>query len=232
MNNKNLILIVEDETEIADIISSYFIKSGFNTLHASNGILALDYHEKNIPSLVILDIRMPGMDGWVVLTEIRKRGDTPVIVLTANDEDSDKVAALRVGADDYVVKPFNLPELVARAEAILRRTKKTVIANEVPVIRNELIDIYPDEHRVVINSKGLDVGRELTTTEFKLLLCFMRQPRKVFSRHELMDLCLVESDALERTVDSHISKLRKKLENAGLSGVPESVRGFGYRLGV
>lgn len=231
MNKKPLILVVEDEAEIADILIAYLERDGYDTLYANNGVQGLDYQEKFSPSLIILDIRMPGLDGWAVLAEIRRRGETPVIMLTANDEDADKLSALRIGADDYVVKPFNPSEIVARTQAVLRRTNHAIVSNKEKTLESEFIKISPTEHSVFIKKSNEDIGYKLTTTEFKILMHLIKHPKKVFSRQELMESCLSESDALERTVDSHISKLRKKLENAGVVGVPESIRGFGYRLG-
>lgn len=231
MNKKPLILVIEDEAEIADILIAYLERDGFDTLYANNGVQGLEHHEKLSPSLIILDIRMPGLDGWAVLAEIRRRGDTPVIMLTANDKDADKLAALRIGADDYVVKPFNPSEIVARTQAVLRRTSRPLLSNKQKALESEFINVSPAEHSVFIKKSNEDIGYKLTTTEFKILMHLIKHPKKVFSRQELMEYCLSESDALERTVDSHISKLRKKLESAGVVGIPESIRGFGYRLG-
>ncbi|WP_380178077.1 response regulator [Kalamiella sp. sgz302252] len=231
MNNNSLILVAEDEADIADILIAYLRREGFSLLHAENGVVALALHEKHQPALVILDIRMPKLDGWQVLAELRRRGDTPVLMLTANDDDADKLAALRIGADDYVVKPFNPAEVVARAQAILRRAGQ---ANKFPpqgVAGNSRLAVFAEEHRIILRHSGENIAAGLTTTEFRLLTRMAQQPRKVFSRLELLEACLPEGETLERTVDSHISKLRKKLEKAGLSGLPESVRGFGYRLG-
>ena len=152
-------------------------------------------------------------------------------MVTALDQDIDKLMGLRLGADDYVIKPFNPSEVIARVEAVLRRTKvNTEVANTRP-IRTPCLTIYPDDFYVEITVTDEVVTPVLTTTEFKLLTYLARNPRKVCSREELLDACLPEGDSLDRTVDSHMSKLRKKLENAGLKGIPESIRGLGYRLG-
>ncbi len=117
-----LILIAEDEPEIADIVAAYLTRSGLRSVQATDGRQALELHERLKPDLVLLDVQMPCLDGWQVLTEIRRRGDTPVIMLTAMDQDIDKLMGLRIGADDYVVKPFNPAEVVARTQAVLRRS--------------------------------------------------------------------------------------------------------------
>ncbi|MEB7885470.1 response regulator [Serratia fonticola] len=231
MNSDFLILVVEDDPEIADIVCAYLQSDGFRTLHASDGIQALEIYADRAPALVILDIRLPGMDGWQVLAELRRRGNTPVLMLTANDNVVDKLSALRIGADDYVIKPFTPAEVVARTQAILRRTAAQSAPVQHGVLVSKRIKVYNEEFRVVSLETGLEITSGLTTTEFRLLAWLMRTPRKVFSRQELLENCLTEGETLERTVDSHISKLRRKLEDAGISGVPESVRGVGYRLG-
>lgn len=231
MKSDYLILIVEDDAEIAEIVCAYLQRDGFKTLHAHNGQQALEIYASDMPALVILDIRMPGMDGWQVLTELRRRGNTPVLMLTASDDVTDKLSALRLGADDYVIKPFTPAEVVARTHAILRRTAAAQPIDNKSVLVSSRLKVYSEEFRVVSPQTGQEIATSLTTTEFRLLAYMMRYPRKVFSRQEMLENCLSEGETLERTVDSHISKLRKKLEEAGITGVPESVRGVGYRLG-
>ena len=175
--------------------------------------------------------------GWVkdglydkVLSEIRARGDTPVIMLTALDQDLDKLMGLRMGADDYVVKPFNPAEVVARVQAVLRRSQaaKQTTAR---VLRVGPFQIDLESHEASLCRDDGQLVLDLTLTEFKLLASLMRAPKRVFSRAELLTHCLPEGDTQERTVDSHISKLRKKLEAHGIQGVPASVWGVGYRFG-
>ena len=231
MNEDILILVVEDDAEIADIVIAYLQRDGFRTQHSPDGQNALEMHVREEPALVILDIHMPGMNGWQVLAELRRRGNTPVLMLTANDDVSDKLSALRIGADDYVIKPFTPAEVVARVHAILRRTALQPLPAEPGVLVSARIKIFTEEFRMVVPQTGQELIAGLTTTEFRLLAWLMRYPRRVFSRQELLENCLAEGEALERTVDSHLSKLRRKLENIGITGVPESVRGVGYRLG-
>mgnify|MGYP003601007371 FL=1 len=173
---------------------------------------------------------MPQLDGWQVLSEIRARGDTPVIMLTALDQDLDKLMGLRMGADDYVVKPFNPAEVVARVQAVLRRTKAATPATA-RVLRVGPFQIDLESHEASIFRDDGQQRLDLTLTEFKLLASLMRAPKRVFSRAELLTHCLPEGDTQERTVDSHISKLRKKFEAHGIQGVPASVWGVGYRFG-
>ncbi|WKV51748.1 response regulator [Dickeya fangzhongdai] len=226
-----LVLIAEDEPEIADILRAYLTRSGLRTLHAADGRKALELHLSMKPDLVLLDVQMPQVDGWQVLAGIRHRGDTPVIMLTALDQDIDKLTGLRIGADDYVVKPFNPAEVVARVQAVLRRAGLRAERQPQRFLRTGIFQIDLENHEVVVEFNGVAQPLELTLTEFRLIAHMARAPRRVFSREELLVSCLPEGDSLERTVDSHISKLRKKLERLGLTGVPSSVRGVGYRLG-
>ncbi|MEJ5174209.1 response regulator [Erwinia sp. MYb416] len=220
---KNIkILLAEDEKDIADILFAYLQKESFTIIHAANGREALERYFEDRPDFVILDIKMPFIDGWQVLNDIRKDSDVPVMMLTALDADVDKIHALRVGADDYIVKPFNPAEVVARIHVILRR---------LPIYSSKNIDVDTVNHLVKIKNSGTEIGSRLTSTEFKILMHLIRYPKRVFTRRELLEHCLPEGEASERTVDSHISKLRKKIEQAGLPSVPESIRGFGYRLG-
>ncbi|HDR9585985.1 TPA: response regulator transcription factor [Burkholderia stabilis] len=224
-----LVLIAEDEPEIAEILIAYFARNGLRTVHAADGRRALELHLSLKPDLVLLDVQMPHVDGWKVLAEIRHRGDTPVIMLTALDQDIDKLTGLRIGADDYVVKPFNPAEVVARAQAVLRRSMAGSRQEE-RVLRAAPFEIDLERHEATVEAGGTRHTLVLTLTEFKLLAQLARAPRRVFSRGELMATCLPEGDALERTVDSHVSKLRKKLDDLGIAGVPVSVRGVGYKL--
>ncbi|MGO3711769.1 response regulator [Alcaligenes aquatilis] len=225
-----LVLVVEDEIEIAKILTAYLGRSGLRTVHASDGHEALMMHLAHKPDLVLLDIHMPVMDGWKVLSEVRHRGQTPVIILTALDQDIDKLMGLRIGADDYVVKPFNPAEVVARVQTVLRRSQ-TRPAAPAGVLRIGPCQIDLDNYEVTVHVNDQRHVLDLTLTEFKILAWLMRTPKRVVSRSELLVNCLPEGDTQERTVDSHISKLRKKLEAVGVEGVPLSVRGVGYRFG-
>lgn len=227
-----LVLIAEDDDEIAVILAAYFSRGGFRTLRAQDGHQALALHLSARPDLVLLDVQMPGLDGWMVLSEIRRRGGTPVIMVTAMDQDVDKLTGLRIGADDYVVKPFNPAEVVARAQAVLRRTLAHApgAAAAAAVIRVDDLVIDLGKHEVAL-AHAPQALLNLTLTEFKLLAYLARSPRQVFSRTDLLAHCLPEGDTLERTVDSHVSKLRRKLEEAGIDDVPRGIRGVGYKFG-
>jgi two-component system, OmpR family, response regulator AdeR len=223
-----LILVAEDEPQIAAIVTSYLERDGFRTVTAGDGDTALVHHLMLKPDLVLLDVNMPKRDGFAVLAEVRRRGNTPVIMATARADDLDKLSALRVGADDYVVKPFNPAEVVARVRAVLRRTRGQVGDNA--ILRVGAIEVDTVCYMVDVNQGAANVRIDLTLTEYRLLEHMARAPRRVFSRSELVDACMPESDALERTVDSHVSNLRRKLDAAGAAGHCAVVRGVGYRL--
>lgn len=222
-----LILVIEDEPEIAEILETYFIREGFRTISAGDGAIGLAHHAMLKPDLVILDVKLPGQDGYEVLAAIRRRGDTPVIMVTALAEDLDKLQALRIGADDYVVKPFNPLEVVARAKAVLRRSFARYGSG---VIRIGPLTIDPQAYSARLDTDKGIVALELTRTEFRLLRHMAGSPNRVFQRSELVDACLPEGDALERTVDSHLSNLRRKLSAAGAEGLLTGVRGVGYKV--
>lgn len=224
-----LILIAEDEADIADILCGYLRGSGFRCEVAADGRQALDLYTELTPALMLLDIQMPYLNGWQVLSEIRNRGNTPVIMLSAMDQDIDKLMGLRMGADDYVVKPFNPAEVVERVLAVLRRVSSEPQVSKAQVLNVAPFHINLETYEVFIDGSDRK-PLSLTMTEFKLLVQLAKAPRRVFSRAELLNYCLPESDALERTVDSHISKLRKKLEVMNIKGIPSGLRGAGYRL--
>ena len=225
-----LVLIAEDEPEIAEVVIAYLKREGFRCVHVRDGRGALELHLAVKPDLVLLDVQMPLVDGWKVLSEIRVRGSTPVIMLTAMDQDIDKLTGLRIGADDYIVKPFNPAEVVARAQAVLRRSRPAELAQGARIVRDELFEVDVEQYRATVKISDRWQPLELTVTELKLLTKLVSSPLRVFSRIELLESCLPEGDTMARTVDSHVSKLRKKLEDLGVHGIPSSVRGVGYRL--
>ena len=228
------ILLVEDNVNLVELIRYNLDKEGFDVVSTPDGEEALVLAEEERPDVVVLDWMMPNLSGIEVCRRLKMRPETrniPIILLSARAEEVDRVRGLETGADDYVIKPFNPSEVVARVEAVLRRTKSSAEVAHLRPLRTYCLTIYPDEFYVEITVRGQISTPVLTTTEFKLLTYLARNPRKVCSREELLDACLPEGDSLDRTVDSHMSKLRKKLEHAGLKGVPESIRGLGYRLG-
>lgn len=223
------ILIVEDEEEIADLLAAYVEKAGFEVGRASNVADAIRDHARLRPDLVLLDIGLPGGDGLEVLTSIRRRFDTPIIMVTAHDDEVSKLGSLRIGADDYVVKPFNPSEVIERIRAVLRRVhgvvgRRTLSVGRLTIELEACIAFYrPDED-------DQEVRLPLTPTEFKILAHMARQPRRAFSRAELLEAVAPESEAYDRVIDSHLSKLRQKLSAVGCADMIEPVRGLGYRL--
>lgn len=222
-----LVLIVEDEAEVARILTSYLEREGLRTVRAEDGQIAMDLHQSLRPDLVILDVKLPKADGYEVLATLRRRGDTPVIMVTALDEDLDKLQALRIGADDYIVKPFNPLEVVARVKAVLRRTSGK---GKGTTLRVGPIAIDAADHTALVDGAAGRVRLDLTVTEFRILAHMAQSPTRAFTRAELIDACLPESDTLERTIDTHASNIRRKLQAAGADGYVTGVRGIGYRL--
>lgn len=223
------VLIVEDEREIADLLAVYIEKAGFEIARATNVPDAIRTQARFQPDLMLLDIGLPGGDGLDVLTAVRRRFDTPVIMVTAQDDDITKLSSLRIGADDYVVKPFNPAEVVERVRAVLRRSQGST--------RRRTLNVGPlliDRDARVAICRNADDSEEirlpLTPTEFEILVHMARQPRRAFSRSELLEAASPDSDAFDRVVDSHVSKLRQKLIAAGCPDMIEPVRGIGYRL--
>ncbi len=222
------ILIVDDEQHIIDLAKLYLEKEGFKTNSADNGLLALRMILDEKPALVVLDLMLPQLDGWEVCRRVRAESDVPIIMLTARSDDIDRIVGLELGADDYLTKPFNPRELVARVKAILRRTEKRILAPEPPldrVIAIENLVIYPERRLVTVD--GESVG--LRVKEFDLLLTLAENKGMVFTREKLLDVVWGYDFAGEtRTVDVHVAHLRHKLK--GMRPTIDTVWGVGYRL--
>ena len=217
------ILVVDDERNIVDLVRLYLEKDGFAVLTAGDGDQALALHARHDPDLVILDLMLPGIDGFEVCRELRRRGDTPVLMLTARDDDIDAIVGLELGADDYVTKPFNPRALMARVKAILRRTEATSRGGR-PI---EVGDLRIDPRRREATVAGRRV--DLRSREFDLLAALARDPGVVLTRDALLeDVWGTDFPGETRTVDVHVSEVRKKLRPDGPS--IETVRGLGYRL--
>jgi DNA-binding response OmpR family regulator len=217
------ILVVDDAPNIVELVRLYLEGAGYATLVASDGPTALELHRKHRPDLVILDLMLPGMDGFEVCRAIRRDSDTPVLMLTARTDDVDAIVGLELGADDYVTKPFNPRALVARVKAILRRTDGTVRLGRPIEVGTLRLD--PRRREVVVGERAV----ELRAREFDLLAALARDPGVVLSREALLeDVWGTDFAGETRTVDVHVSELRRKLGPDGPS--IESVRGIGYRL--
>ena len=218
-----LVLVVEDERQIAEVLEGYLHRDGFRTESAYDGLTAVKMHRLARPDLVLLDVQLPGMDGLEVLRKIREEAQTPVIMVTAMAEDLDKLLGLRLGADDYVVKPFSPLEVVARVKAVLRRVGSQAATQP---LRFADLELDPIAVRVSVAGNRLDV----TMTEYRILEHFMRHPNRAFTRTELLEVALPDSEALERVIDTHLGNLRKKLDLAGMPNIIQTVRGLGFRL--
>ncbi|TCI30257.1 response regulator transcription factor [Exiguobacterium sp. SL-10] len=230
MNSKR-ILIIDDEVEIAQLVSIHLQNEGFDTLMAHDGKSGLELFEKQPFDLVILDIMMPKLNGHEVLTHIRKTNLTPVIFLSAKQSDLDKISGLVIGADDYITKPFNPLELVARVNAQLRRAfqwTQTIDAGSKEVIRLQNIAINADERTVCVNDQKI----ELTPKEFDILWLLMKSPNQVFSSEQLFKKVWKENYFEgANTVMVHIRTLRKKIQDTNKSKkLIETVWGVGYKF--
>ncbi len=221
------ILIVEDDINTSHLVETYLQREGFSTITSYDGKKALELARNNQPGFVILDVMLPGVDGWEICRQLRKESEVPILMLTAREEEIDRVMGLSLGADDYVVKPFSPRELVERVKAILRRTHSRP-ASEKQILSHGNLTLDPEKHKVSLAGKIVS----LTTSEYKLLDALMSSPGKVFSREELLSRFYDHGEAvIDRVIDVHIGKLRQKIEsNPAKPQLILTVRGFGYRF--
>jgi DNA-binding response OmpR family regulator len=219
------ILVVDDEAKLREMIRVYLAQEGFRVVEASNGRDALFVARHEKPDLIVLDLMMPEMSGLEFMRAYAKEASAPVIILTAKVDDHDKIVGLELGADDYVTKPFNVRELIARVRAVLRRSQKVT---EHDVLR--VADIVLDRTTVTVTVAGQPV--ELTKSEFELLAAFMASPGQVFSRLDLLERTSGDAyEGYERTIDVHIRNLRTKIEPDPRHPIyVETVYGMGYRF--
>ena len=222
---KEKILVVDDEKQIVDIVRAYLEKDGYRVVAAYDGRQALEVAARERPALLVLDLMLPEMSGWDVMRSLRQTSDTPVIILTARDDPTDKVVGLELGADDYVVKPFEPKELLARVRAVLRRLR--------PPEAQEIIsvgDLTVDPGRYEVHLAGRQV--DLTPTEFAILQLMARHPGIVYTRLQLLEAIRGDAyEGYERAIDSHIKNLRQKVEpDPGRPRYILTVHGVGYRL--
>ena len=218
------VLIVEDDDDLRDLVRTVVEREGMATVEAADGREGLRKFYEHRPKLLILDIGLPELDGWQVLERVRELGDVPVLILTAASDELDKVRGLREGADDYVTKPFGRQELIARIEALLRRSGDIELSDEVH--SDGLIEIDFSQRRVMAGDREV----ELTPTEFRLLAALARHPNQVLSHDQLLEMAW--GDAANRSrqqVKLYIGYLRRKLTEACDHDPIETVRGFGYR---
>jgi two-component system response regulator ResD len=229
MDTRGSVLVVDDEPTITDVVSRYLERAGYETRSAPDGAAALELAREARPDLVVLDLMLPGMDGLEVMRRLRATGNgrrLPVILLTARGEPADRVIGLRLGADDYVAKPFSPAELVARVDAVLRRVDPSPELED-PIVFGELV-LDPVARRVAVR----DEEAQLTVREYDLLLHFMRHPGQVFSRDQLMDAVWQYSFYSDTsTVTVHVRRLRAKIEaDPSSPRWLQTVWGVGYRF--
>jgi DNA-binding response OmpR family regulator len=221
------LLIVDDDPNICDMLKLYFENEGYKVKTASNGIDGVSFFKMYEPDLVLLDIMMPKKDGWQVCREIREMSSKPIIMITAKDEVFDKVLGLELGADDFVVKPFDMKELSARVKAVLRRYQAHSNSNDEDVIKFDNIEISHQKYELKLCGKSVDVPPK----ELELLYFLASNSNRVFTRDQLLDK-VWGFDYLgdSRTVDVHVKRLREKLEGVSDKWVLKTVWGVGYKF--
>ena len=220
------ILVVDDEPKIIQLTQDYLENAGFSVISAGDGERALAVIRDEQPDLVVLDLGLPGMDGLDVCRSIRKTSNLPIIMLTARDEETDKLVGLELGADDYITKPFSPKELVARVRSVLRRSELVQEGREVFRVGDVTLDLP----RMQVTVSGEEI--ELTATEFQLLQALASQPGRIFTRSQLLNAVHgVAIESYERAIDAHIKNIRRKLEP--FPHEPryiQTVYGVGYRF--
>ena len=219
------ILVVEDDRNISDLIRMYLEKEGFEVTAAFDGGTAVEKFKEIQPDLVLLDIMLPVMDGWGVCQKIREMSKTPIIMLTAKSEVFDKVTGLEMGADDYIVKPFEMKELIARINAVLRRTEIPDDTRKRLVFDKLIIDL--DSYELIVDGKKIDTPPK----ELELLYHLASTPNRVYTRNQLLDeVWGFDYFGDSRTVDVHIKRLREKVENVSDQWELKTVWGVGYKF--
>lgn len=223
------ILIADDDKNICELLRLYLVKDGYEVLLAHDGQAALNAFKANHPDLILLDIMMPFMDGWEVCKEIRKVDNTPIIMLTAKGETYDKVLGLELGADDYVVKPFDTKEVVARIKAVLRRCNPAEPGETKGVYSFENLQLDMNSYQLKVNGSVV----EAPPKELELLACLCAHPNRVYTRDQLLDeVWGFEYYGDSRTIDVHVKRLREKLEGASERWSLKTVWGVGYKFEV
>ncbi|MCC7019519.1 MAG: response regulator transcription factor [Ardenticatenales bacterium] len=226
------ILVVDDEPSIRTVARAYLEQAGYRVVCTDNGPDALLQAEAELPDLVVLDLNLPGMDGMEVAARLRERSDVYIVMLSARTEEADRVAGLRLGADDYLTKPFSPRELVARVDAVLRRRRGGAAAGAAAeagrhVLRFQHVVIDPDGRDVRAGGQPL----ELTPTEFELLVALARHPNQTLTREQLIDRVWgADFYGTDRVVDVYVGQVRRKIEAATGANVIATVRGVGYRF--
>ena len=223
------ILIVDDDENICELLRLYLEKDGFDTVVANDGEQAVDYASKYSPDLILLDIMLPKLDGWQVCREIRKTSDVPIIMLTAKGETFDKILGLELGADDYVSKPFDTKEVIARIKAVLRRTHDNDKSSQISEVRYDKLRINLTNYELEVNGVKIDTPPK----ELELIYHLASNPNRVYTRDQLLDeVWGFDYYGDSRTVDVHVKRLREKLENVSDEWCLKTVWGVGYKFEV
>ncbi len=223
------ILIVDDDENICELLNLYLKKDGFETVMAFDGMQAVEYAEKSSPDLILLDIMLPKLDGWQVCREIRKNSDVPIIMLTAKGETFDKILGLELGADDYITKPFDTKEVIARIRAVLRRSNDKENQQDIKEVRFDKLIINLTNYELTVNDKRIDTPPK----ELELLFHLASNPNRVYTRDQLLDeVWGFDYYGDSRTVDVHVKRLREKLEDVSEKWSLKTVWGVGYKFEV
>ena len=221
------ILIADDDRNICELLKIYLEKEGCNVVLAGDGEEALSKFEAEEPDIILLDVMMPRLDGWQVCRELRKKSDCPIIMITAKGETFDKVLGLELGADDYVVKPFEPKEIVARVKAVLRRTGKANAENDKKEVSFDKLTVNMTKYELKVDGKVIDTPPK----ELELLFHLASNPNRVYTRDQLLDeVWGFEYYGDSRTVDVHIKRLREKLEGVSEKWSLKTVWGVGYKF--
>ncbi|SDD72471.1 response regulator transcription factor [Sporomusa acidovorans] len=224
--SQSSVLVVDDDEKLVELLQIYFQRDGFLVYTANDGLTALQIAQDKQPDILVLDLMLPGMDGRDICRTLRRDSEVPILMLTARDEESDRLVGLEIGADDYVTKPFSPKEVVARVKAILRRTKGMKVKTE-PL---QMGDVVINTEQYQVTKGGQPV--EITPTEFKILELLAANPGRVFSRLQIVEQTQGYSfEGYERTIDAHVKNLRRKIEDNPKEPVfIQTVYGVGYRM--
>ena len=226
---QNKILIVDDDENICELLRLYLEKDGFETVVANDGETAIDYNTKYNPDLILLDIMLPKLDGWQVCREIRKTDEVPIIMLTAKGETFDKILGLELGAEDYVSKPFDTKEVIARIKAVLRRSSDNEKNGNVAEVHYDKLSINLTNYELIVDGKRIDTPPK----ELELIYHLASNPNRVYTRDQLLDeVWGFDYYGDSRTVDVHVKRLREKLENVSDQWSLKTVWGVGYKFEV
>lgn len=219
------ILVVDDDINICELLRLYLVKEGFNVITCNDGMTAVSMNDTESPDMILLDIMLPRLDGWQVCREIRKKSNVPIIMLTAKSDTFDKILGLELGADDYIAKPFDTKELIARVKAVLRRSTSEVSA--VKEVRFDKLIVNLTNYELIVDGKAIDTPPK----ELELIYHLASNPNRVYTRDQLLDeVWGFDYYGDSRTVDVHVKRLREKLENVSEEWTLKTVWGVGYKF--